>query len=215
MKTQVIVFTLLLTGSLAWGAQRLALNPGDVYSYSFTNMNFTGMGTSYGSFYGAISITFAGFSAGSQLKYEIFEDTNQINLLKNGVIGSGAYFSTSIANAWQDLNGSVRLTMQAGACTISDFSCIACLPSSDPNKMDSYGNGAPLTSPSPRLVAARLTDTMQFSWWTNGATGFVLESTNVLTTGTWPAVVLAPAVISNRYVVTTNMIGQNYFRLRK
>jgi hypothetical protein len=54
------------------------------------------------------------------------------------------------------------------------------------------------------------------SWWTNGTTGYVLESANLLATNQWTNVLVVPVVVSNRYQVT---VGTNanaaYFRLRK
>ena len=110
----------------------------------------------------------------------------------------------------------MRLTMLTGACTVASVVPNTTTFGSVPNRWSTYSATTTSNSPQPRLVAQRLTNAVALSWWTNGTTGYVLETENVLATNQWTVVPTAPVIVSNRYVVT---VGTNdsaaYFRLRK
>ena len=120
--------------------------------------------------------------------------------------------------AWQDRNGTLRLTMLTGSCSVASVYIEASRPAAvNPlNRFEVYAASVSFTSPPPRLVAQRLPGAVEVSWWTNGTTGYVLESANALATNQWAVVPASPVVVSNRYVVN---VGTNesaaYFRLRK
>ena len=219
MKSRLILFSLLLATVLVGHAQ-LVLNPGDVWTYSFSTMGFNSTTIRSGGQpnYGLLTMTFSSFPSGATLQYEMFEGAPAGSSFRSGLITSGGTFSTGPANTWQDLNGSVRLSMLTGACTVASVAFGAGLsnPQNPQNRIDTYSAGASLTSPPPRLVVRRLTNAAEVSWWTNGTAGFVLERTNVLpmTVTTWPTAP-SPVTISNRYAVSVSATGQSYFRLRK
>ena len=216
MKTFFLSLLLVLSTGLPGRAQ-IILNEGDVWDYHFTSMKLVSANGIFGSPSGQLAIYFDSFPSGT-LKWEVLEGAADASFIASGLLtpASGSGIVGAWSFRWQDLEGSVRLTMLTGACTVASVVPNTTTYGSVPNRWSTYSATTTSNSPQPRLVAQRLTNAVALSWWTNGTTGYVLETENVLATNQWTVVPTAPVIVSNRYVVT---VGTNdsaaYFRLRK
>lgn len=221
MKLRLLSPILFLSALLS-GRAEIILNPGDVWEYSITNLNPLGGLYAPGSPFGHLNLNFNSFPSGT-LQWEAYDNVGI--LLDSGTVnGTGQtgqqmeeYFNTW-STSWHDtLSGKVRLTMLSGHCALGSVYIVSTVLD-NPSTMRWQGFTATLTetSPPPRLVAQSLTNAVALSWWTNGTTGYVLETANTLTANQWNIVPTAPVISSNRYVVN---VGTNasaaYFRLRK
>jgi len=218
MKSRLTYLSLLIVANFSAQAQMI-LNQGDVWTHSFSTLPNTITGGLPFTFppNGTVIANFSSFPAGSTMRYEMFEGGPVGPPILSGLVTSGATLIAGPPYAWQDLNGSVRFTMLTGACAVASVTLRADLPNplNPVNRYDEYSVSVSLTSPPPRLVVQRGSRLVQVSWWTNGASGYVLEATNALRSGAWPAATNTPSVISNRYAVTLSPTNQMYFRLRK
>jgi hypothetical protein len=216
MKLRLLSFFLLLHAALGTRAQ-IVLNERDVWDYHFTSMNLLSANGIFGSPSGQLTIGIDSFPSGT-LKWEVWDGVAIGTPMGSGLITptAGAGIVGAWSFAWQDFEGSVRLTMLTGSCTVASVRANATRPASLPSRWDTFTSLATSNSPPPRLLAQRLTNAVAVSWWTNGTTGYVLESANAIPTNQWTVVPLAPVVVSNRYVVNvaTNESAA-YFRLRK
>jgi hypothetical protein len=113
MTKRLVGFALIFIAPFITRGQ-LIFNPDDVWTYSFSTLSFGG--TTIRSFpnYGSLMMTFSSFAAGATLQYEMFDGEPGDFLIRTGLITSGSSFSTAPALAFQDLAGSVRLTMLTG-----------------------------------------------------------------------------------------------------
>jgi hypothetical protein len=206
--------------TLSTSAQ-LILNPRDVWTHSFEDLPFIG---EYKIFPGDLregifSFTIAPgtFESGARLYFEMFEGGASGTAIASGTITTqpGGPITVHSPYTWQDQAGTVRFTMVTGACTVASVRFEARVPNG-PTYFNVYStNFIPAPIP-PRLAVVRLENAVEISWWTNGSFGYVLEATNVLRSGAWPALPQTPDVIGRRNVVTVGLAGQEeYFRLRK
>jgi hypothetical protein len=218
MNLRLISCALLFSFAFFCRAQ-LVLNPGEVWTHSFATLPYLSTSPRPPGLpnYGSLELTFGSFTSGSTLQYEMFEGAATGSPVRSGLITSGAYFVTAPANIWGDLNGAVRLSMLTGGCTVASVALGAARPSAaNPvNQMDRYGEILTPTASAPELAIRSVASQIEISWQTNGASSYVLESTNVLNSGAWPAVPGTPTVVGDRYVVTVSPSQQGYFRLRK
>jgi hypothetical protein len=205
--------------ALSTSAQ-LVLNPHDVWTNSFNELPFIG---EYKIFPGDLregifSFTIAPgtFESGSELYFEVFEGGPGGAPRESGTVTTEPSQPVTIHSpfTWQDVAGSVRLTMLTGSCTVASVELGARVPNG-PNYFNVYSTNFTPAPIAPRLQVVRYSNAVQISWWTNGSSGYVLESTNVLRSGVWPAASLISTVVARRHVVTVGSAGQQYFRLRK
>jgi hypothetical protein len=205
--------------ALSTSAQ-LALNPGDAWTNSFNQLPFIG---EYKIFPGDLregifSFTIAPgtFESGSVLYFELFEGGPFGAPRESGTVTTEPSQPVTIHSSftWQDIAGSVRFTMVTGSCTVASVELGARVPNG-PTYFNVYSTNFTPAPLAPRLQVLRLSNAVQISWWTNGSSGYVLESTNLLRSGVWPAAPVIPTVVARRHVVTVGWIGQQYFRLRK
>jgi hypothetical protein len=213
-----LAFLLLLVATPFCRAQ-VALNPGDVWIGAFSTVPFfsaSSGGFSHASS-GGLELSFSSFPSGT-VKFELYEGSPVGPPAASGLVnggGPGGGFVGGAGNLWQDLAGTVRLTMLTGQCVVSVVSVVIKRPTG-PNSSDNFRGNLGLTSAPPALAVQRLPSDQAVSWWTNGSTGYVLETANNLPTNQWSVVPAAPVIVSNRYMVN---VGTNasaaYSRLRK
>ena len=216
MKLLLIHLTLFLaTAFLA--DEPLRLNPGDVWTNSFNTLPFTGTTSSSGAgtSYGSLQMNFNIFGNGATLRYEMFEGVLAGgDAARSGLITAGGNFSATQSFLWQDLNGSVRLTMLTGECTVGSvaYGVGKPFPENPLTQVDTYIGGASLTSPPVRLVITRLSNVLELSFWTNINASY-LESANVLNSNFWVSPTQQIHLVGNRWVYRVDPFGQSYFRL--
>ncbi len=213
------VATYIAVSALSASAQ-LVLHQHDVWTNSFNELPFIG---EYKIFpedlrEGIFSFTIAPgtFEGGSELHFELFEGGPVGAPRESGTVTTEPSQPVIIHSpfTWQDVAGSVRFTMVTGSCTVASVEFRAKVPNG-PTYFNVYSTNFTPAPLAPRLQVLRYSNAVQISWWTNGSAGYVLESTNVLQSGAWPAVLQIPTVIARRHVVTVSLAGQEYFRLRK
>jgi len=208
-----------VASALSASAQ-LVLNPHDVWTNSFNELPFIG---EYKIFPGDLregifSFTIAPgtFESGSKLYFEMFEGAPSGAPRESGTVTTEPSQPVTIHSpfTWQDVAGSVRFTMVTGSCTVASVELGARVPNG-PTYFNVYSTNFTPAPLAPRLQVLRYSNAVQISWWTNGSSGYVLESTNVLQSGVWPAASQVSTVVARRHVVTVGLAGQEYFRLRK
>jgi hypothetical protein len=218
-RTLLRVAAFIAASALSTSAQ-LALNPRDVWTNSFSELPFVG---EYKIFPGDLregifSFTIAPgtFQSGSELYFELFEGEPAGAPRESGTVTTEPSQPVTIHSpfTWQDVAGSVRFTMVTGSCTVASVELGARVPNG-PTYFNVYSTNFTPAPLAPRLQVVRYSNSVQISWWTNGSSGYVLESTNVLRSGVWPPASQTSTVIARRHVVTVGLAGQEYFRLRK
>ena len=206
--------------SVASASAQLALNRSDVWAYSFDELPFVG---EYKIFpedlrEAVFSFTIApgSFEAGSLLNFEVFEGAPVGAPRASGSVAVEPAQPITVHSSftWQDVAGSVKFTMVTGSCVVANVELGARVPNS-PTYFNVYSTNFTPVPLAPRLAVLRQSNAVQVSWWTNGASGFVLEATNVLQAGEWPTALHAPIIIDRRFVVTVDLEAEGYFRLRK
>lgn len=209
-----------IAASVLSASAQLVLNPHDVWTNSFEELPFV---EEYKIFpgdlrEGTFSFTIAPgtFESGSKLNFEMFEGAPGGAPRESGTVTTEPSQPVTVHSpfTWQDVAGSVRFTMVTGSCTVASVELGARVPNS-PTYFNVYSTNFAPVPQAPRLEVVRSGNAVQISWWTNGSSGYVLESTNVLRSGAWPAAPQIPTVAARRYVVTAGLAGQQYFRLRK
>ena len=211
---------LCVMASVASSSAQLALNRSDVWVYSFDELPFAG---EYKIFPGDLreavfSFTIApgSFESGSVLNYEVFEGAPAGTPRTSGSVAVEPAQPVTVRSSftWQDVAGSVKFTMVTGSCVVASMELGARVPNS-PTYFNVYSTNFTPAPLAPRLGVARHSNAVQLSWWTNGASGYVLEATNVLRSGLWPTALPAPTILDRRYIVTVSLEVEGYFRLRK
>ena len=122
MKKIVLTSTIIL-GAELFGHAQLALNAGDVWTYTFASLPFVGNTNAFITFpQGLFNFTVNGSTLqnGDLLSYEMFETTSALTPICSGTMtgGSPTTLSCSSAGAWQDREGAARFTMVSGSLTV-------------------------------------------------------------------------------------------------
>jgi hypothetical protein len=222
MKTSILMAVGLLSSILTTKAQ-LTLNPGDTWTYHFvpqTNWSlfqFQGGPTANGRF---CAFTANNSPAGTVMRYEMFEGTTNGSALLTGYFTSAPPNTITgwVANAWQDTEGSIRFTTISGSVTITNIMVELDKPNYAyvPPRWNYFRLDAVPRPLPPRLNILVRSNVVELSWWTNVASGYVLESTNVVSGNSWVAVTQSPTILNGKGVLTTSNTGQAaFFRLRK
>ena len=211
---------LCVVASVASASAQLALNRNDVWAYSFDELPFV---EEQKIFAGdlreavfAFTISPGSFEGGSLLDYEIFEGAPVGAPRESGSVAVEPAQPITVHSTftWQDVAGSVKFTMVTGSCVVANVELGARVPNS-PTYFNVYSTNFTPVPLAPRLEVVRTSNAVEISWWTNGAAGYVLESTNVLQSGEWPMAPHTPMILDRRFVVKVGLEAEEYFRLRK
>jgi hypothetical protein len=137
-------FTALVAFSAA-GHGQLVLNPGDSWTYPFSALPKTGSAPVFTSTPGGIfdfTVDNATFQNGDMLRYEMFEKDTSESPICSGTLSSApsGQVSCESDSAWQDLAGTVRLTMLAGSVTVDSVTVESIVPGSNLSAYDVYSS---------------------------------------------------------------------------
>jgi hypothetical protein len=155
----VAVVALLLTTFDAYAQGTLTLNAGDTYTYQFSSLSLQGtwdVQDHPGVPIGRVDGFFVpgSFQPGSSLLVEMFEDTPSSSPIASQTLNSPVGFPAPPGplfwslDAWQDLQGSVRVSMLSGSVTMDFFQVTA--NRNDSGVMNSYRSSAlPVPEPNP------------------------------------------------------------------
>jgi PEP-CTERM motif len=124
MKSILLSLTLLWPPAL-WAQSFLHLTVGESYSYEFSTVPFTQAGTmlsqrGVGIFY----LTSTDLDPASQVKVEMFEGRLGEILLETHVANTENGVWVGVPGAWQDLEGSMRLTVLTGAVDLTGIGVV-------------------------------------------------------------------------------------------
>ena len=156
-----VAITALLLVTIGASAQvNLTLNAGDTYTFQFSSLSFQGIwdvqqppGVPIGEINGLFLPD--SFQPGSSLLVEMFEDSTSLSPIASQVLISQVGFSPPPGpllwslDAWQDLQGAVRLSMLSGSATIDLFQVT--VNRDDSGMLNSYGSSA-LPVPEPNSI---------------------------------------------------------------
>ena len=150
-------FRILLAGlfALGWSVRgQGVLSAGDSFAYQFSSMPFiwTVPSSFPGPFgYFQLDVSAAGWQPGTSLRYEMFETSTSetpifSDTLDQPPVSGGA---AGVPNAWQDLQGAIRITALSGSAILDGITVSAFLPSqSVPGYLDIYQASVSIPEPS-------------------------------------------------------------------
>ena len=124
MKSILLSLTLLCPPAL-WAQSFLHLTAGQSYSYEFSTVPFTQSGallSQSGS--GIFYLTSADLDPASQVQVEMFEGRLGETLLETHVVNTVNGVLVGAPGAWQDLEGSMRLTVLTGAVDLTGIGVV-------------------------------------------------------------------------------------------
>jgi hypothetical protein len=156
---------------------------------------------------------------GTGLRYEMFENDFSEQPICAGVVGPGSAIPFHVGcgadNAWQDLQGIVRLTMLGGSATMNTAG-VGLQVRRFFNGQYQIWEGAAPAAIDPRLSVTKLSgEQVRLTWPTNNA-AYVLEQASSLSTVAWGPVTNSVATEGDRLSVVLDIgQGQAVFRLRK
>jgi hypothetical protein len=222
MKTIWLWITALLIG---WseGHAQLVLKGGESYTYRFDSLPFQ-RNTTFG-IAGPSGTLFAyidpwdpwGLGPTNSYRVELFEDTPVgVPILSRTITSASSIYDTDYrtANAWADLQGSIRVTALSGFITLQGFSLQA-FKTSAAGGFDVYGTDR-IYLPAPPVLSMIASNAFAIVRWTTSATNFVLEaSSSMAPLAPWQAV--TNAVISTGNVFSVSLAldeSHRFFRLR-
>jgi len=100
-------------------SSQVLLNAGDSFTYEFTNFDFQAHGLTGPS--ARVGLGLQGFSGTDSLRFEAFENTPAQPAIYSTTLTPAGYPDFTFGAAWQDLEGSFRVTMLSGSATLTDF----------------------------------------------------------------------------------------------
>jgi hypothetical protein len=119
-----LILILLLTACLC-GKSELALNQGDVWTYSFNSLPLTGTTNSFltsaqGIF--QFHVQAGTLQSGEMVRYDMFENAASEAPICSQTLAFGSPLTATCSSpgAWSDLQGVVRLTMLMGSLTVDN-----------------------------------------------------------------------------------------------
>ena len=215
MKTIVLITFMLVTVLVPTHSQ-VTLNAGDSYTNQFATLRLVGPGTQVAGAVLDLWVDRASLRPGDALLFEMFEDTPAGSPILSRTVtadSSSSAFQGFVANAWQDLQGSIRLTAVSGSVTVRFFTLQARVLQFPPLVVHST---TIVPNPPLRLSVTRVGPTeLQISWPTNH-TGYALESAPTLPALAWTTVTNSRVITSDHFYVKVHTgAAQEFFRLRK
>ncbi len=217
MKTKSLL-ALLLAWAIGVHAQ-LILNQGESHVLYFNHLgnrvNLFGLPRE-----AHYAVRFSSFELGSAVRCDIWENEKIGEPIYSGWITNGNYEITPVPNIWDDLEGTFCLTVLTGAVTISMLS-IDVYAERDANSTGAeaiYSSEFYLEARPPRLEVLSSSSAIHLTWWTNGSSGFVLESSDQVDSSPWNTITNTSTFFAKRKVVTlsnSTPASVRFFRLRK
>jgi len=211
---------LLLMALIVCPAARgqLILNTGDTYTYQFNTLPRTGdttLGIPSGML--GLNIPQSSLQPGDALRFEIFEGApvGTPVLSRTVTESSEPVERLGIADgAWQDLQGSIRLTMISGSAVLENFAILAFTPAG-PGGLNQYSLSI-VPEPRPSMIIIAFPSGLSVRWPTS-ATNFVLEATPVLAPPVpWQPVTNTVEILNGMFAVTVDyQMPSRFLRLRK
>jgi hypothetical protein len=153
MKTLKLLFLMtIFTGGAA--GQGVILSTGDIWTYEFTNLDYVSTQSGATLFGASFGFTYSNQTQPGQianLTYECFEGVAPDGFLGSGTQPIGGMGILLPANAWQDLEGSVRFTVTDGSFLIDSLTFTVWRPNAiDPSSFDTYqATVTPTPEPNP------------------------------------------------------------------
>jgi hypothetical protein len=218
MKSTLLTFAMVLSACLPGSAQ-LILNAGQTWSYQFNSLPLTGHTNAFvTSPRGVFELTVDGSSvqAGDLLRFEMFESgTNQAPAC-SGTNESGAPFTLSCIalGAWQDQQGTVRLSMMSGSITINSINLEAIVSGPSLSSYDVYSTNLVLLPPPQLSIARAASDSVKISWSTNYP-DYSPEEAVGIPSGDWRSVTNTITTAADRFSVEVPIADQRFYRLRR
>lgn len=156
-----------------------------------------------------------GLESGDAILLEMFEGAPGTNLILSRTLTAASSlddFYAWVSYGWQDLEGSVRLTMLSGSASISNF-LVSAAKMTSPRGVTTYGTSLTFP-PRPKLQFVPSPSALALRWPTSGAS-FVLESTLSLSPPLqWQLVTNPVQTVSNQFSVSVDYGFQSrFFRL--
>jgi len=210
---------------IAWsdGHAQLVLKTGESYTYRFDSLPFQ-RNTTFG-IAGPSGTLFAyidpwdPWSLGptNSYKVELFEDTPAgIPIFSRTITSASSIYDTDYrtANAWGDLQGSIRVTALSGFIALQGFS-LQVFKTSAAGGFEVYGTER-IYLPAPPVLSVVQSTGFATVRWATSATNFVLEaSSSIAPLAPWQAVTNAVASTGNFFSVSLMLDeSRRFFRLR-
>lgn len=221
MKEKLFFLIVALVTSPPASGQTL-LTAGDRCTCTFNASNFYLFPTIPGSFqpvFGEVLIRLydVALPPGTVLRYEMFENGTAEQSICTGFITetnpNPSVAACDADNAWQDLQGAVRLSMLSGSVTLHSISLQVGRFSGGQYQR---WMGGVVATPDPRLNIVRLPNgQVELSWATNHV-GYSLEAAPSLSAVGWDPVSNSVATVGARFSVRLETSDSHVFvRLRK
>jgi hypothetical protein len=218
MKNTIALCSMALLSVCLPAHCQVTLNAGETYTYQFSTLPRTGF-TFFGAPSGLLALGVNGPSLqpGDSLRFEMFDDVPSGDPFFSRTVTASSdpsEFFASVSFVWQDLQGSIRLTMVSGSATIDSFSLLV-LRVAGPSGLNQYSASVvPEPRPALRLVPSPTALAIR---WPASETNFVLEATSGLAPGSqWQTVTNPVETVDGMFSVAVDFEMQaRFFRLRK
>ena len=127
------------------GHSQLVLNPGESWTYPFSDLPRTGSVSVFTSTPGGIldfTVDGSTFQSGDMLRYEMFENDTSAAPICSGILNSAPSGKITCESnfAWQDVQGAIRLTMLAGSLSVDGVTVKAIVPGVSLSSYDVYSS---------------------------------------------------------------------------
>ena len=211
--------------ALGWsdGHAQLVLKAGESYTYRFDSLPFRynttfGIAGPSGTLFAYIDPSFPeSLGPTNSYRVELFEDTPVgVPILSRTITSASSIYDTDYrtANAWGDLQGSIRVTALSGFITLQGFSLQA-FRTSAAGGFDVDGTDR-LWLPAPPVLSIVQSNAFAIVQWTTSATNFVLETTaSTPPLAPWQTVTNAVTSTGNVFSVSLALDeSRRFFRLR-
>lgn len=222
MKRLVLFAAMLLAGCLVARSQ-LTLGPGESYTNEFKMLFRTGRYEVAFPPLAAVNVAVdpATLQIEDALHVQMFEDlptgTPFYQQTLMNTTNAMYYFAASQGFYWQDLQGSIRLTMVSGSVTIDSLLVQVFIPGSA-STVHEFATRIYLPEGRPALRVVRSGTALEFSWPTS-ATNHVLETTpSVPAAQGWQSVTNTAEIVGDNYRVSVPLdpqVQSGFYRLRQ
>lgn len=116
----LLLFGSLLASIPCVATSQVLLNAGDSFTFEFTHFDHQGGGLPGPN--ARVGFDFLGFSGSDRLRFDAFEDNPTQTAIYSTTLSAGAGSPDfTFGAAWQDMQGTFRVTMLSGAATLQEF----------------------------------------------------------------------------------------------
>jgi len=218
MKKATALYTVALASLCLPVQGQVTLNAGETYTYQFGTLPLIGF-----SFFGApsgqlaVGVDGSTLQPGDSLLIEMFDSTPTGKPIASGTVTSASQpldFVVSAYGAWDDVQGSIRLTMISGSASINSFNLLVLKVAGSRGLNQYSATIVPEPRPALRMVPSATALSIR---WPGSSTNFVLEATPSLSAGSqWQTVTNQVETVDGMFSVTVDPeLQARFFRLRK